>query len=145
MKKEEYEPLFGPGFHDVSLENLNETLTQLLVEPFPNSKCRADLLQNLFVLIEKIKSDITRVFLEMWIDGSFVTKKEEPKDIDIVIMYAAGAHVSQELQNHDRWKKIYCCDVYYVEFGNRLLKDYYEDWFGSDRNNCPKGIIRICF
>ena len=141
----ESKPLFYPGFYDVPLEGLRQHLTRLLVAPFTNRKRRELLLDHLFVLLDKLREDGNAGILEVWIDGSFVTEKEEPGDIDIVIVHATGTHVSQELKNHDLWKEKYRCEIHYVEFGNRPLKGFYQEFFGSDRNNRPKGILRVRF
>ena len=130
----------------MSFSDLRQRLTRLLVEPFPNQARRELLLDNLFVLLEKIEAEGgASIFSEFWIDGSFVTKKEEPNDIDIVVIHATGIQLSRELVDSDSWYSRYRCDIHYVEFGDRPTKGYYQDCFGSDRDNYPKGIIRIRF
>ena len=149
----ECEPLFEPGFYDVPFMNTNEHLRHLLVDRFANSKNRDVLFRYLHILLRKAES--VRIFVEAWIDGSFVSNKEEPNDIDVVLLYRGGVHLSslcpsaqttfQELQNHKSWKEEYHCDLYLIEIQNDPLKNFYQKWFGSDRENRQKGIVRIIF
>ena len=149
----EYEPLFEPGFYDVPFAHFCERLHPLLVDGFNNSQHRDILLRYLHILLKKAES--VHVFVEAWIDGSFVSKKEKPNDVDIVLLYKGGIYLNslspsarktyQELQNLKSWKEEYYCDLRLVEIEEELLKEYYQNFFGVDRANRPKGIIRIVF
>ena len=149
----EHEPLFEPGFYDVPFINIRERLQPLLVDTFTNSKNRDVLLRYLLILLQKAES--VRIFVEAWIDGSFVSKKEEPNDVDVVLLYRGGIYLSslapsaqatyQELQDIKSWKEKYRCDVRLVEVQKDPLKNYYQKLFGNDREQRPKGIVRIIF
>ena len=85
-------------------------------------------------------------------DGSFVTDKEEPNDVDVVLWYNAVSSISlrelrtyRELQDDKQMMSRYYCDVYLVKNGDDKLRRDWESWFGQDRIGCPKGIIRIVF
>lgn len=144
--KESYEPLFAPGFHGVPFENLKERLTELLVVPFSNKTRRQLLLQRLLELLEEMETfGDAGIFVEMWIDGSFVTKKEVPNDVDIVIVYATGTDVNQKLKDHDMLAKRYCCDVLLVESADTFTQELYQEVFGKGHDGSQKGMIRVRF
>jgi hypothetical protein len=56
-------------------------LRDLTVAPFPNSATRAQLFSELERLIDDL--DKAAVVCELWIDGSFLTQKLDPGDIDL--------------------------------------------------------------
>jgi len=137
-----YETLLPQGFHDVPFKTLREYLTGKFVKPFRNSARRELLLENLFKLLKEIElSSGTDVFLEMWIDGSFVTSKEEPNDIDIVIMYKAGKSVSPKLTDADKWRSQFRCDIDYFASDSYDIQTFHKQRFGE----YGKGIIRVYF
>lgn len=70
-----------------------------LVEAFPQSTTRYRLWVQYLRFIERFRTYITRHFIQ-WIDGSFVTKKENPKDIDLVtfIDYSVFKAMENELE-----------------------------------------------
>lgn len=59
------------------------TLEAYFVTAFPKSKTRKRLFENYLSYIYRFQDEVFPIF-EQWIDGSFVTQKENPKDIDIV-------------------------------------------------------------
>lgn len=75
--KPEFPPLLPPGRHEMSMVDLR----QLCVERFPTSQARAPL----FAALEQLARDLAAAVgcCELWIDGSFVTDKGEPDDIDL--------------------------------------------------------------
>jgi hypothetical protein len=60
-------------------------IKQYFVDNFPNSKTRAILFSNLENYISQLQNEVFPWF-EIWVDGSFVTKKENPNDIDVVLL-----------------------------------------------------------
>ena len=143
-------PLFDPGFYDVSSHNLKESLTKLLVSPFDDSRQRKLLLNGLLALLEEVNE--VSIFTEAWIDGSFVSDKEEPNDVDIVLWYDVVSSISprelqayRELQDDDLMMYRYNCDVYLEISGDDTARRQWENWFGHDKTGQPKGIIRIIF
>lgn len=63
---------------------LNE-FERFFVSLLPYSSRREELLEQMLVLTEFIKTELDLHF-ELWIDGSFVSKKREPNDIDLVLL-----------------------------------------------------------
>lgn len=56
---------------------------KVFVEAFPDSLTRKKLFENYLRFTYRFQDEIFP-FFEQWINGSFVTKKENPNDIDIV-------------------------------------------------------------
>jgi len=146
----EQNSLFEPGFYDVPFDGLKETLLELLVKPFGDSRHRELLLDYLLALLAEVVH--VRIFTEVWIDGSFVTDKEEPNDVDVVLWYNAVPSISprelriyRELKDSSLMMSHYRCDVYLAKNGDETVRRYWENWFGTDRLRHPKGIIRIVF
>ena len=139
-----------PGFYDVPFGNVKKALIELLVKPFTDSQHRESLLDRLLALLEEVAN--VCIFTEAWIDGSFVTDKEKPNDVDVVLWYNAASSISpRELRTYRELKDSglvmthYRCDVYLVQNGNDKLRRYWENWFGKDRAGHNKGIIRVVF
>lgn len=77
--KEEHPPLLSAGFHEKTLKELY----QLCVVPFEQkSKSRKKIMDGL----EKVIQDLLAAKIEakIWIDGSFVSQKIDPSDVDIL-------------------------------------------------------------
>ncbi len=60
-----------------------ETFESVFVSNFKNSDTRKKVFQNYLSYIHDFKNQISNNFYQ-WIDGSFVTSKLNPNDIDIV-------------------------------------------------------------
>ena len=60
-------------------------IKQHFVDEFPNSKTRVRLFSNLEKYVNQLQDEVFPWF-EVWVDGSFVTKKEDPKDVDVVTL-----------------------------------------------------------
>ncbi len=77
--KDEYPPLLTPGLHKMTMEQLKT----LVVDRFPLSGKRGELWNNFSVLLGKIRNLGLRG--DVWVDGSFLTEKIDPGDVDFVI------------------------------------------------------------
>lgn len=146
----EYPPLLGAGFHPVNLESLKE----LCVAPFSSSDTREDIMSGLESLLAILRdSDITG---ELWIDGSFLTSKIDPKDVDIVLRLepnfideASDEQVQTIDWFGDNRSEDYRCDSYvFIEYpkGHDLEGEgewdraYWIRQFGFSRREDHKGI-----
>ncbi len=101
---------------------------------------------------------------EVWVDGSFVTNKLNPNDIDCVIYVKPIVINSISIENKKKLSAkfseggnllahfAFFTDPYILldvsdnpDFPNYLnlckRKEYWENWWGHDRNNNPKGYI----
>ena len=78
----EFDPqgnLFPHKVLEIDIENFEE----IFITNFENSESRKRLFQNYLSYVEKLKNEINNTFYQ-WIDGSFVTSKLNPNDIDLV-------------------------------------------------------------
>ncbi|HDS1811546.1 TPA: hypothetical protein QEM79_002283 [Pseudomonas putida] len=79
MAKADFPALLVPGMHQLTMPDLHA----LAVAPFPHDQRRADLYRKLSVWTNAVKA--VGVSGKMWIDGSFLTEKVHPGDIDCVL------------------------------------------------------------
>lgn len=144
--KPDYPPLFAPGFHDVEEGRLDE----LFIDPFPEKSVRKDLVENLRSLLDVIRG--IGINAEVWLDGSFTTKKPNPADIDIVIYFDPNElqaldlkrqKTLEELADNNRSRMKYKCDLYFALNNRQELRSYWRGWFSFNRAEEPKGIARI--
>ncbi|GFD78135.1 hypothetical protein KUL118_09970 [Tenacibaculum sp. KUL118] len=144
--KMEYEPLFQAGFKDIQ----ETELRKVFVEPFDESERREYLVTRFEALLDRFKE--TGISSEVWVDGSFSTKKPEPGDIDM-IFFVDGQEANnlpeekkrilEELNDRNTSSIRYNCDVFIVPNHDLNMRSYWRGWFGFSRNEKPKGIIRI--
>lgn len=71
--------IWEPGLHDISMD----TLSEMCVLAFPGNERRKWLYDRLSVYLDQLAK--VGVRFEVWVDGSFITSKEIPSDIDIVL------------------------------------------------------------
>lgn len=142
----EYPALLEAGMHNMTLSDLKS----VFVDPFENVARRENLLNRFEAFITRLKD--VPINMEVWIDGSFATKKEHPGDIDLVVVYdpeevnklpIEKQLILKELFEDQKTTKLrYECDAYFV-IDNMNDKSYWRGLFGFDRNEKPKGIARI--
>jgi predicted nucleotidyltransferase len=142
----EYPALLEAGMHNMTILDLKS----VFVEPFENIERRENLLIRFEAFITRLKD--VPIKMEVWIDGSFATKKEHPGDIDLVVVCSQDEVnklplekqlILKELFEDQKTTKLrYECDAYFV-IDNINDKSYWRGLFGFDRNEKPKGIARI--
>jgi len=98
--KQAFQPLLPPGRHVLSITELNS----LTVLDFPKSVRRRMLFAELQKLVNFL--GLANVVGEIWIDGSFLTEKLEPDDIDL--SFAAWAHAFELLAPDSQTSIIQC-------------------------------------
>lgn len=146
----EHPPLLPPGLHIFSLENLR----RLCVDRFPNSATRESIMKGLEAVIAEVEA--VSIDADIWVNGSFLTHKENPKDSDIVIKVKATLidqgtdeqkHVLQRIKTNLR--NYHLCDSYIMPIypdGDPLsvLNDYHIAYwlrqFGFSRGVEYKGV-----
>jgi len=79
MAKPDFPALLAPGLHTLTLPQLHA----LAVAPFPQDTRRQDLFDKLTTWAGAVRSAGARGIL--WLDGSFLTQKPQPNDIDCVL------------------------------------------------------------
>jgi hypothetical protein len=113
--------------------------------------------QTLFIVLQNYIEDLKitlKAPFRMWIDGSFVTEKKRPNDIDLVTFINAPNYFQSEIILHELLKTYQRLDAHYCAvypFNHRLR--YVTDWeigdykelYLSDRNKVKKGLIQLNF
>ncbi len=143
------------GFHDWTVEEARKRL----VNTFPESRTReriwsgyVRLCRELVVIIEEC---------EHWLNGSFVTAKVDPGDLDLLVVVdkektdalaGEAGEAFDALVNAKTTQGTHLCDSYplfrlaaglrgYEEYV--IQRAYWRGQFGFDRNERPKGIVRV--
>lgn len=148
--------LLEPGFHDVTIEDIRT----FFVDRFETSRTRKDVFQGYLNFIEDLKAN--GIEGEIWIDGSFVTNKIDPNDIDLLcvidnnLLNSLPKHVQPNLFrlfDNEIAHREYRCDPYmlaklqeshpkfYESYINQ--RAYWRGFFTYTRNEEPKGILRM--
>ncbi|WP_373515239.1 hypothetical protein [Persicitalea sp.] len=102
--------------------------------------------------------DITDASVSQWLNGSFVTLKSDPEDIDLVNFIPFNDNLDNALEKLIPYFTVggsmekYRIDAHLVpvypesdpRFENTKLRTaYFERWFGHDRDGYSKGFIEI--
>jgi hypothetical protein len=149
--QQEFPPLLQAGFHTKTIDELR----QLCVNGFPQSVRRPKIMEGLDEIIWELSE--LGIVAEVWIDGSFTTKKIEPDDSDLLICIKEDflntatreQHVFiNDLKNKRKgFKDKFYCDLYVlVEYGHatsKWMRSYWIKQFGFSRSNEMKGIVII--
>lgn len=98
--KMEYPALLEAGMHNMTFSDLES----VFVTPFESNERRKILLSRLAAFTERLKE--VPIDMEVWIDGSFATAKENPGDIDLVVV-CAETDVNNLPQKNTRFWKSY--------------------------------------
>lgn len=153
--------LNGGIIKGVSLDKLRE----VFVNEFPDSKTRKRNFEGLIEYIDFFEAiGIYSYISKVWLDGSFLTNKLNPNDIDLVVLFnpingSKVNHFFDHIANSARTMGLSLyCDPYFSidhelippnhEQTKRQLEyqnTYWLGMFGFDRNGKNKGIIEICF
>lgn len=137
-----------------------DELHTLIVDNFPLSQSRPELWNSLLWLVDRLKS--LQIKCKLWLDGSLLTEKVEPDDVDLVVdvpFDALNAATPQqqafltELSAHafrDAPKKLHTFLIYSAPFGHvaapraAVLREQWVKDFGfSFRKRIPKGIALL--
>lgn len=129
------------GIHDCNFLELKTT--------FGNNNCRRELIDKLNEYISKVK----QVGIKGWliINGSFVTSKDNPNDIDVVLIikgnYPLSSNITQEeyeIISPNIVKRNYKIHLFIRINGNPNSNDMIEFFSGVREDpNFKKGILRI--
>ncbi len=133
------------------------------VKNFQNSLTRAKIFENYLRFIQDFQSEVTPNFTH-WINGSFVTRKINPNDIDFVTLIDASIYEQKKALIEAKFKllaakAVYQVDAYTVnvfpqeDTRHNITKSelaYWQHWFSKtkknrNRENFPKGFIEIIF
>ena len=150
-RKQDYPPLLADGLHPRTIEEVQA----LSVDAFPLSTSRARLMAGLRAMVDLLTAD--GIQGDLWVDGSFLTGKIDPEDIDVVLelSLATANGATPDQADRLRWltsqadadvaqkRNDYACDCYaFLEVpGIPSNRGYWLRQFGRDRSNTPKGIV----
>lgn len=145
-----FPPLLSPGFHDLD----DAQVKSLCVDAFPESVRRSMLYCNYIQLVSDIRNINKQFncFIEVWVDGSFTTEKTEPDDIDILLVIDSNRlnlvpvmfqPQIEKFLNRQYIKHNYKIDLLLLEHGKDEDRMHWRGVFGHDREDTPKGIVRI--
>jgi hypothetical protein len=119
-----------PGIHKASLDQIAERFGR-------QSEIRRDQMESLQWLTALLKRlDVKRLIL----NGSFVTDEVEPNDVDCLILVdldsPRGAETAAELRSG--------LPFLAIDVGDQANFDFFvEEFFATDRNHVPKGMIEV--
>ena len=134
----------------------------LLVDSFPLSSSRHQIFEGYKRYTEKLTDILGNGFYQ-WVDGSFVTDKMNPNDIDVVTFIESGLFVKNEKKLihliAPESKLLYGVDaafvgVYSLNHPLRIVTDwditFWKDFYGNTRpdtqkKQMPKGFIQLNF
>ena len=145
--------VLAPGFHDCTCDEFYATL----VDGFPTSQRRKTISDTLLAFSKEVFA--IGVPYEFWIDGSYVTTKMNPNDADIILFFQYQ-HMNDIAPLLDAFRQKYngILDIYFGYAAspenqkvvspadyNQIVngRNYWRGQFGFDREDNPKGIIRI--
>jgi hypothetical protein len=131
------------------------------VEKLGDSGHRTQLFNNYLRFIEDLKASFVVPFYQ-WVDGSFITTKEFPGDIDVVtfMSYETITNKAAEVHHYrENAKTEYLVDAAFCpicRWNHRYFEkykkneEYWNNWYRFSRpnnefNRFPKGIIKISF
>jgi hypothetical protein len=137
MAKSDYPALLAPGVHALTISELHA----IAVAPFPSDLQR----QSLFAKLTKWANALQAVGLSgtMWLDGSFLTEKIAPGDVDCVLWnpkWLDPNTITNEVQSnvthlldHATARAIYDLDLYVINaLDEEVLHQeaYWKGFFG---------------
>jgi Family of unknown function (DUF6932) len=151
--KPEFPPLLPPGRHTMTLPELRK----LCVQGFALSTRRDPLMRSVEALCMAVSTAL--IPSEVWVDGSFVTQKMDPGDVDLVVVVQSSILSGTEQQRHicariakQDFKVPLPCDSYIlVEYPeehaqhpmNELRRAYWIKQFCFTRSEHLKGLAVI--
>lgn len=148
--KQEFPPLLNVGFHPVGMVELR----RLCVDRFPLSVTRPSIMRNLVDLIDLMHKQ--RIPSDVWIDGSFLTEKLDPGDVDLLWVIDAqiflGLSTSQlafvNWYSTNNLNSQYKCDNYVHIVDNnspssQWMTAYWLRQFGFSRSDKMKGLAVV--
>jgi hypothetical protein len=140
-------PIFPTGLQPI----LEADIDQHFVAPFGSSRSRKQLGVGLRNYIDQLRT--LNIPVELWIDGSFATHKQDPKDVDLVVLVSKvhldsldaskKSKLNSLVGNTAHTKKVFGCDAYFVVAESAASQAYWLNLFGRDREDNPKGIAKL--
>jgi hypothetical protein len=142
-------PLLPAGIHHLT----SFALKQLAVDAFPADRRRVELFAKFLAWRKELRA--TGISARAWLDGSFLTEKAGPADIDLVVFLPTGMGALtqqqqarlRELLDHATVRAVYELDIYPVDALDPqfdVAESYWRGWFGFCRDRrTAKGIAEV--
>ena len=144
-----------PGFHDWTRQEMQD----YLVTAFAAGSSRYRIARGFDLLRVEMVSMVADV--EQWVNGSFATSKHDPGDLDLLnvfdkdeidnlpvdcqqrLLALISGQTTRGTHDCDSYCLIKVSDTHpdYSDF--RHIRTYWMGEFGFDRNDSPKGIVRL--
>lgn len=138
--------VLDPGFYDLSLAEVSELFGQ-----FQRTDRRLELFKQLTALVEEVKAFTFAHHLI--IDGSFITSKDEPSDVDLIFVVKEGTLPLTTMINPyeynalsaKRLKKKYAFDVFVVNEQSEAYDSYVKLFtrLKEGPSDVRKGLVRL--
>jgi hypothetical protein len=142
-------PDFAPD-EDFLIPGIHEVTWQEFVDKFGYTEQRVDLIKGLMKAVTDLRSCGCIV---IYVDGSFVTKKLSPNDIDVcwdragVDIYRLEVvhpvFVDDYTPGRQRQKAKYKCEFFQAQWKDTGSGKYFLDLFQQSKEDKPKGILQI--
>lgn len=144
-----------PGLHRATLAEIRGAL----VEAFPGSKTRRPIFDSWTLLRQAIRRIIEPE--REWVDGSYVTRKQNPGDVDLVthlngldlealcpvdqtlLRGLIAGHASRDLHRCDSFPLVVYPEGHPAHAAYQEALGHWERWFGHDRDGSPRGIVEV--
>ncbi|WP_339321783.1 hypothetical protein [Paenibacillus sp. FSL W8-0194] len=146
-----------PGIHTYKIDEFE----QQFVHDFSTSTRRTAIYNNFRQWLDQLLQVLPPRYV--WLDGSYLTQKIDPNDIDLVLFYypediqdQQQAAILGDLIN--RVSRGYDCDAYlcfsfehwspqqlqaFPQQNHTIMQTYWMGQFGFDRSREPKGMVQI--
>ena len=141
-----------------------EKLKQYFVSDFPASTSRERIFDSYQSFIESFRHEITTDFVQ-WINGSFVTRKSNPEDVDFVTLIDHQIYEQKRKAIEERFRRegarsifqyvdAYVVKMYPIHHQRRWVSEYdlvyWRNWFSETKKNrakkkFDKGFVEITF
>jgi hypothetical protein len=137
--------LLPPGIHDATLEVIENRFGAFRV-----SDQRVRLMAQLSEFVEEARR--CAVVVGVIVDGSFITSKQEPNDIDVILLLDPDQDLAQDLPpveynvlSSRRVRKRWNIDVLVAPEGSCVMSTYVELFAAvREQPGAEKGLVRVC-
>lgn len=145
----------NPGIHEYSMEDFEKQF----IKDFATSETRLEIYEQFCEWLNRLTEILPPSYI--WLDGSYLTSKVNPNDLDLVVFYRPEDIVSAEMANDldsmiNKESRKYDCDAYLCfslghltetqksNYGNHsIMETYWMGQFTFDRSRRPKGMVEI--
>ncbi len=143
-----HRPLLAPGIHACTFDDIE----RVCITPFTGASRdrRTHLLHRLRDMLDIFDADFGLSY-EVWMDGSYLSDKPEPGDIDCACLLEPVQLNSIPVSKHDSFRKFtqegmakarFGIDAYFVP-NDADSQIYWRGLFLMDRDRQPKGFYSI--